>query len=144
VLHMSAEVFRQMVAHAYDGLPMEACGLIVGRPGTTQTDDATCIRFVATDNEAASSKVYTIPAIAHLRAERDAEADGLEVIGVMHSHTHTTAYPSPTDVAQAPDPSWHYVIVSLRDDAPVLRNYRISDGQITEEPVATWRDAPVG
>ena len=39
---------------------------------------------------------------------------GLEIIGVVHSHTHTEAYPSPTDVAQAPDPSWHYVIVSLR------------------------------
>ncbi len=120
-----------MIAHAYDGLPMEACGLIVGTPG----DDATADRFVATDNEAGSSKVYTIPAIAHLRAERDAEDDGFEIIGVMHSHTHTTAYPSPTDVRQAPDPSWHYVIVSLRDDVPVLRSYRVIDGQVHEEPV---------
>ena len=53
----------------------------------------------------------------HLRADRDAEARGLEIIGVMHSHTHTEAYPSPTDVAQAPDPSWHYVIVSLKREA---------------------------
>ena len=36
----------------------------------------------------------------------------------MHSHTHTEAYPSPTDVAQAPDPGWHYVIVSLKREAP--------------------------
>ena len=50
----------------------------------------------------------------HLRADRDAEGRGLEIIGVMHSHTHTEAYPSPTDVAQAPDPAWHYVIVSLK------------------------------
>jgi [CysO sulfur-carrier protein]-S-L-cysteine hydrolase len=128
---MSPEAFREMVAHAYDGLPMEACGLIVGHPGT----EATCVRFVATANDAASSKVYTIPAKAHLRAERAAEDDGLEVIGVMHSHTHTTAYPSPTDVTQAPDPSWHYVIVSLRDDEPVLRSYRIANGEITEESV---------
>ena len=53
----------------------------------------------------------------------------------MHSHTHTEAYPSPTDVAQAPDPSWHYVIVSLKQEAPVLRSYRIVDGEIAEEPV---------
>jgi hypothetical protein len=38
-------------------------------------------------------------------------------------------------VAQAPDPTWHYVLVSLRDTAPVLRSYRIADGAITEEPV---------
>ena len=47
---------------------------------------------------------------------------------MFHSHTHTEAYPSPTDVAQAPDPSWHYVLVSLRDIQPVVRSYRIVDG----------------
>ena len=65
----------------------------------------------------------------------EADAAGLELAGVMHSHTHTDAYPSPTDVAQAPDPAWHYVIVSLKYDAPVLRSYRIVEGNITEEPV---------
>ena len=54
---------------------------------------------------------------------------------MFHSHTHTEAYPSPTDVAQAPDPDWHYVLVSLRDTQPVVRSYRIVDGAITEEPV---------
>jgi proteasome lid subunit RPN8/RPN11 len=53
----------------------------------------------------------------------------------MHSHTHTEAYPSPTDVGQAPDPSWHYVIVSLKRESPVLRSYRIVDGEIAEEAV---------
>ena len=53
----------------------------------------------------------------------------------MHSHTHSEPYPSPTDVAQAPDPGWHYVIVSLKRDAPELRSYRIVDGEISEEPV---------
>ena len=56
-----------------------------------------------------------------------------ESLGVLSSHTD--AYPSPTDVAQAPDPDWHYVIVSLRDDLPSLRSYRIVDGEITEEQV---------
>ncbi len=54
---------------------------------------------------------------------------------MFHSHTHTDAYPSPTDVAQAPDPGWHYVLVSLRDTHPVVRCYRIVEGRITEEPV---------
>ena len=60
-----------------------------------------------------------------MRADRDAEAHGVEIIGVFHSHTHTDAYPSPTDIAQAPDPGWHYVLVSLRDTHPVVRSYRI-------------------
>ena len=120
-----------MLGHAYDGLPDEACGLIAGPPGT---DRATV--FYPCRNAAASSRVYTIDPQDHLRADRDAERRGLEINGVVHSHTHTVAYPSPTDVAQAPDPSWHYVIVSLREPEPVLRSYRIVDGAIAEEPVA--------
>jgi len=70
-----------------------------------------------------------------LRADRDAESHGSSIIGVFHSHTHTDAYPSPTDVSQAPDPSWHYVLVSLRDTHPVVRSYRIAEGRIMEESV---------
>jgi [CysO sulfur-carrier protein]-S-L-cysteine hydrolase len=119
-----------MVAHAYAGLPLEACGLFAGDA------DGTVRRFYPTENEAQSSKVYTVPGRELLRADRDADGNGWQLIGVMHSHTHTDAYPSPTDVAQAPDPDWHYVIVSMRDDVPSLRSFRIVDGTITEEPVA--------
>ena len=63
------------------------------------------------------------------------EDAGLELIAVYHSHTHTLAYPSPTDVEQAVDPNWHYVLVSLADEAPSVRSYRIVDGNIAEEPI---------
>ena len=88
-----------------------------------------------TRNLAGSAKLYTVDPREHLRADRDAEAAGLSIIGVFHSHTHTDAYPSVTDVAQAPDPAWHYVLISLRDIKPVVRSYRIVDSVITEEPV---------
>jgi [CysO sulfur-carrier protein]-S-L-cysteine hydrolase len=132
MLHAPARLIDEMVAHAYDGLPDEACGLIVGRP-----DEARAVRFEPTLNVAASSRIYTIDGLEQMKIERAAEAEGLAVIGVMHSHTHTTAYPSPTDVAQAEwlDPGWHFVIVSLRDEAPSTRSYRIVDGTITEEPI---------
>ena len=119
-----------MVGHCYDGLPLEACGLLGGRPAIGKA--SVCY---PTKNAAASSKLYTVDPLDHLKADRDAESQGLEIIGVFHSHTHTDAYPSPTDVAQAPDPTWHYVLVSLRDEAPVVRSYTIVDGNIAEEPV---------
>jgi proteasome lid subunit RPN8/RPN11 len=131
---MPAEVHRAMIAHAYAGLPLEACGLFAGTVAPDGTG-ATVLRFYPTENEAASSKVYTVPGKAFLRADRDAEDEGWQLLGVMHSHTHTEAYPSPTDVRQAPDEAWHYVIVSMRDDLPSLRSYRIVGGEITEEPV---------
>jgi proteasome lid subunit RPN8/RPN11 len=133
-LRLGERPYAQMVGHAYDGLPLEACGLLGGDPVTR-----TASVFYPCHNTAASAKVYTVDPKDHLHADRDAERRGLEVIGVMHSHTHTEAYPSPTDVAQAPDPAWHYVIVSLRQEAPVLRAYRIVDGEIAEEPVELVR-----
>jgi [CysO sulfur-carrier protein]-S-L-cysteine hydrolase len=129
VLRLDRRVHLQMLSHALQGLPLEACGLFSGDA------EGTVRRFYPCDNAAGSSTLYTVAPGDHLRADRDAERDGLEIIGVMHSHTHTDAYPSPTDVAQAPDPAWHYVIVSLREDEPMLRSYRIEDGKITEERV---------
>ena len=130
MLTLPRTVHDQMVAHCLVGLPDEACGLLGGDPDTG--DAVTCY---PTRNLAASAKLYTVDPKDHLRADRDAESTGHSIIGVFHSHTHTEAYPSPTDVAQAPDPSWHYVLVSLRDTEPTVRSYRIADGVIVEEPV---------
>jgi len=130
MLRLPASVHAQIVGHCLGGLPDEACGLLGGDAATGWV--SVCY---PTRNLASSAKLYTVDPAQHLRADRDAEARGEQIIGVFHSHTHTDAYPSPTDVAQAPDPAWHYVLVSLRDTHPVLRSYRIVDGRIEEEPV---------
>ena len=54
---------------------------------------------------------------------------------MFHSHTHTDAYPSATDIAQAPDPSWHYVVVSLRNEEASVRSFQIVEGLVTEEEI---------
>ncbi|MEI7593918.1 MAG: M67 family metallopeptidase [Actinomycetes bacterium] len=130
MLHLNYQSYLEIVGHVYDGLPNEACGLLGGHAADGRVE-----QFYATRNAAASSRVYTVDPVEHLRADRDAEDRGFEIIGVVHSHTHTEPYPSPTDVAQAPDPTWHYVIVSLKREQPELRSYRIVDGQIAEEAV---------
>lgn len=122
-----------MVAHCLDGYPLEACGLLGGtvdQPGTGRVDACYPV-----DNVAASARVYEVDPRGLLRADRTAEAAGGQLIGVYHSHTHTDARPSPTDIAQAPDPDWHYVLVSVRDVHPSVRSWRIRDGKIIEEPV---------
>ena len=128
MLRLTRPVYAQVVAHCLDGVPLEACGLIGGHA------NGQALMCYPAVNDAASARVYTVNPRDHLKADRDAEARGLEIIGVFHSHTHTEAYPSPTDVAQAPDAGWHYVLVSLRAE-PVIHSYRIVDGNISEEPV---------
>ncbi len=134
MLRLTETAYLQMIGHAYDCLPEEACGLMAGEYGGERAP-----LFFPCRNAAESSKVYTVDTKDYLRAERAAEDAGHDIVGVMHSHTHTNAYPSPTDVAQAPDPAWHYVIVSLKDEAPVLRSYRIVEGNIDEEQVVLVR-----
>jgi proteasome lid subunit RPN8/RPN11 len=128
MLRIAWRAYAEMISHCWEDYPLEACGLL----GGTGTEALVCY---PTANLAASARVYTVDPRGFLRADRDAEARGMSVIGVFHSHTHTVAYPSPTDVAQAPDPGWHYILVSLADGPPVVRSYRIVDGQVSEEPV---------
>ena len=132
MLRLSQSAYAAMIGHAYDGLPEEACGLLGGAGDRIDV-------FVPCRNEDASSRTFTIGKDGWDAADRVLGPRGLEVVGVMHSHTHTDAYPSPTDVDKAGNPllaHWHWIIVSLRDDAPVLRSYRIIDGEINEETVA--------
>ena len=60
MLVMPSRAFAEMIGHAYDGYPLEACGLLVGRGDQVE-------RFVACTNEAASARIYTIPAKELLR-----------------------------------------------------------------------------
>ena len=123
-----------MVGHCLDGAPMEACGLLAA----DKTGRVTVC--YPTANREHSAKLYSIGPTDYVTAEDDADSRGLELTGVFHSHTHTEAYPSPTDVERAGIPAWHYVIVSLREGVPSVRSYKITDGNITEEPVVTVRD----
>lgn len=111
-------------------LPNEGCGLLLG------SSDGVVSEIVASQNVADSAKVFEIDPKVLLRAYRRADHEGIEVLGVFHSHTHSEAYPSPTDVRQAPDPSWHYVIVSLRDSPTDVRSYRVVDETVSGEPIA--------
>jgi proteasome lid subunit RPN8/RPN11 len=137
-LRLTQSQYLAIVGHCYDGLPDEACGLLIG-PMARGEATGRVTEARPTRNADASARTYTVDPTDMLAAMRAAEASGNEIVGVWHSHTHTDAYPSPTDVRQAVDPAWLYVIVSLRDQAPVLRAFRIRDAQIAEVAVALDR-----
>ncbi len=121
-----------MIATCIRALPDEGCGLLVGH---AEGSEATVTEVIASPNVAASARVYEIDSRVLLATYRRVEEVGANVLGVFHSHTHSEAYPSPTDIRQAPDPDWHYVLVSLRDAPTVMRSYRIIDGTVTEEDI---------
>ncbi len=130
MLTLSAIQRDAVVATCIRALPNEGCGLLLG------TDDGVVTDVLPSPNVADSAKLYEVDSRVLLQAYRRSEEEGLSVLGVFHSHTHSEAYPSATDVAQAPDPQWHYVLVSLRDVPTVIRSFRITDGEIDEEEIS--------
>ena len=97
--------------------------------------DGVAFEAIRVKNDAASPFRYEMNPLQMLKLDRRREDEGESLFAIYHSHVASEAYPSPTDVRQAPDPEWHYVIVSTRDDQPMLRSFRIVDGSIHEEPV---------
>ncbi|HEX2737739.1 MAG TPA: M67 family metallopeptidase [Acidimicrobiia bacterium] len=133
-LRLTTDQYQRIVAHCYDGLPDEACGMLAGpleglEPVGVVSEVYTC------RNADTSARTFTVDSRDLLRSMREAESRGHELVGVWHSHTHTDAYPSQTDVRTALEPGWIYVLVSLKHAEPVLRAYRIRDGVIAEVAV---------
>jgi [CysO sulfur-carrier protein]-S-L-cysteine hydrolase len=118
-----------IVAQSREEYPNEACGLLGGRDGA-----ATAI-FRMTNAER-SPVIYRMEPKEQLRVFNEIDEQGLELVGIYHSHTRSPAYPSATDVNLAYYPEAVYLICSLADDEhPDLRGYTITDGRVTEVPL---------
>lgn len=127
-MELPAEIRRVMVAHALSCLPDEACGLLAA-DAAGRLRAAYCL-----PNAAASPTTYTLDPEEHFRALREVEGRGWHLAGVFHSHPRGTAQPSPTDVAQALEPDWLYVVLGLQNPAaPEVRGFWINEGRVEEE-----------
>ena len=126
---LPAALRDDILAHARAEAPKEACGLVAGR-------NARATRVIrCTNAHPAAVTRYTIDPREQLRAFRDMEANGEDLVAIYHSHPATRAYPSPTDRAEAHYPEAVYVLVSLRDTDPDLRAFEIKDGWVREVPL---------
>ena len=135
MFQVTRAAYARLIGQALDEYPLEACGLLAGPLSATGGPGACGRIYVPCRNDAASARIYTLNPKDFMHAEADADDRGWEINGVVHSHTHSEPFPSPTDVAAAVSPDWHYVIVSLKRDAPEVRSYRIVDAEIVSEPL---------
>jgi proteasome lid subunit RPN8/RPN11 len=124
-LRIDRGVREAIVTHALDEAPNECCGLLVG--GESGIDESVRTRSVVP-----SPLRYQVDPVEHIALNRRLRGTGRLVVGAYHSHPHSAAVPSPTDVAEAHYPDFVYVIVSLADPArPDVRAYRIRDGRVS-------------
>jgi proteasome lid subunit RPN8/RPN11 len=101
----AAAELRRLASAAY---PQEGCGVLVGSAGEV----ATVVSVTAGANLAPRTRDrYELDPLEILRAEREARAAGLEVLGFWHSHPDHPAVPSRFDTERA-WPDYLYVIAS--------------------------------
>jgi proteasome lid subunit RPN8/RPN11 len=119
-------VLDAVIAHAREDAPAECCGVLLGTArGIT---DARRAR-----NLAADPNRFLIDPKNHIDARREARAADLDVVGFYHSHPHSAAVPSGTDVAEATYAGHLYLIVSLAGERPDARLYRLDERVFREE-----------
>ena len=134
-LRIPRHLADEMVAHLESERPNEGCGLVAGTDGGVT-------KVIRMTNAAGSPVRYALDPKEQFAAYRLIEDGSLELAGVFHSHTHTEAYPSPTDVRLASE-DVPYIIVSLAHEPADIRAFRIvkeswdaEEGEIVEVPVA--------
>lgn len=114
--------------------PREACGLLLGQRRGSSVQVSRVSEARNLDTERARER-YDLDPVDHLAAEVQARAEGVEVVGIWHSHPDRGAVPSATDVAQAWG-GWSYVIVAVSaGEARELRSWRLVAGGFEEEVV---------
>jgi proteasome lid subunit RPN8/RPN11 len=128
-----------IAAQARAEYPNEACGLVIG--AAPAADGGVALAYIPTRNKAASPYRYEIEPADLLRLTIETDDADQVFWGIVHSHTHTPAVPSPTDIGLAFYPESLYILVSLSDEEagsegePSLRAWRIVDGQVFEVEV---------
>jgi len=119
--------YKEIVEQALREFPNECCGLIAAENGVP-------VKVIPMKNADASPVTYRLDGKEQLRVFDELDERGWELWSIYHSHTHSEAYPSETDVRLAFYPEARYILVSLADrEDPVIRSFSIVDGEVTEE-----------
>ena len=83
-----------MIDHCLAGRPYEACGIVGAKDGEI-------VKVFRMINASASPVRYSLDPKEQLAVYNKLDENEWDLGGVFHSHTHTEAYASPTDVRLA-------------------------------------------
>ena len=135
-LRVTRGQLQQIITQAQAEAPNECCGMLAGRGNVVEA-------VFPGRNRDQSPTTYLMDPADQIRAFREMDERGWDLIGIYHSHPRTEAAPSRTDRTRALDqdgrplfPDAQYMIVSLRDHArPQVRSFRLTGDEFTEEDV---------
>lgn len=93
-LSLTKEQLEQMIAHVDAHAPLEACGLLAGLRSKVES-------VIRVTNQARSEVCFVMDPIEQMNAFEWIESNGLELVGIFHSHPAGPETVSPTDIAEA-------------------------------------------
>ena len=125
-MEIDCSVYDEMIAHSQAELPNEACGYLASKDGKV-------VQLYKLTNLDQSPEHYQMDPKEQFDCIRQIREAGLEVAAVYHSHPETPARPSEEDIALAYDPKISYVIVSLAEEKPYAKSFKITKGEVTPE-----------
>lgn len=139
MLQLPAHLHARLQAHAADAYPYEGCGVLLG---TAENGRTTVHALRPLPNvwpvEAEKRVRFRIAPDDWRDAELAALEDGLDIVGIFHSHPDHPPVASPRDLAWASWPGYSYLITEVRDGQPVgSRSWQLAADRsgFVEEPI---------
>ena len=133
---MSSASYAALSLHAEEAYPNECCGVLLGHfDGDINTTTA-AIPCANTRQDSPRNR-YSIAPIDLVRIQRQARAEGLDIIGFYHSHPDHPAQWSTTDLEEAHWLGCSYAITSVMEGrAEETRSFRLTgEKQFREEKI---------
>ena len=124
VLKMQPVHWQSMRRHVIAQAPLEACGLLAGKQDTVEA-------VLKVRNAEQSPVRFRMDPQEQFNAFEWIEANGLELIGIYHSHPSGPETASATDIAEVAYEAVH-VIWSCSKRAWKVRGFWIEAGEVTE------------
>jgi len=119
-------IVEEMLRIARSEPVMECCGLLAGVGGVIT-------KIFPAKNALASPTAYEVAPQELFPLFRRMREEGLEHLGIYHSHPASENFPSPSDIELAGYPNEAYFIISLLPAAPQpVRAFSIRDGRVEE------------
>jgi proteasome lid subunit RPN8/RPN11 len=110
-------------AHGAEGYPHEICGILVGPRGSRTATEAKRARNIIVER---ARDRYEIDPRDHIRIQREADADGQDIVGYYHSHPDHPAQASRFDTERAWS-GYVYLIVSVASGEAVDANAFVAE-----------------
>ncbi len=117
-LRLSAKQKAIILEHVLQCFPEEACGLLGGYGSIVK-------RIIPVTNRLHSPVRFYMEPSELLKALEALEEEGLELVGIFHSHPHGPSVPSETDLREFAYPESLMVIISPQGKDWQLRAFEI-------------------